>query len=105
MGVEILYASGSNLPLRIRLAAGEWKPSPGTFTWTVPPGTNRLEARNVNDFGITGPVSTAKIEGTTKSSAAEEPCSISANGRSVMRTRCAKEDGLIDKTWKELLPR
>jgi hypothetical protein len=42
--------------------SGSWKPSADKFTWTLHPGINRLAARTVNDFGVTGPISTAEVE-------------------------------------------
>jgi hypothetical protein len=40
---------------------GEWKPSGESLEWAVRPGSNRLEARTVNQFGVVGPVSTAEV--------------------------------------------
>jgi hypothetical protein len=45
----------------IRTDGGEWKPSADQCEWSVHPGTNRLDARTVNAFGVTGPVSTAEL--------------------------------------------
>jgi len=45
-----------------RMDGGEWKASGGDFAWPVHNGANRLEARTVNQFGVTGPVSTAEVE-------------------------------------------
>ena len=45
-----------------RLDGGEWKPSAGSFAWQIHSGINRLEARTVNAFGVTGPVSTAEVQ-------------------------------------------
>ena len=39
-----------------------WKPSGEQFVWPVHVGSNRLEVRTINRFGVTGPVSTAVIE-------------------------------------------
>lgn len=44
-----------------RKGGGEWRPSEERFTWEVHPGTNRLEVRTVNAFGVTGPVSLAEV--------------------------------------------
>ena len=46
----------------IRRDDGEWGPSAAAFEWKLRPGVSRLEARTVNAFGITGPVSTADVE-------------------------------------------
>lgn len=39
-----------------------WQPSAGGFEWSLHAGSNRMEARTVNGFGVTGPVSTAEVE-------------------------------------------
>jgi hypothetical protein len=44
-----------------RVGNGDWHTSADKFEWTVKPGANRLEARTVNNFGVTGPVSTAEV--------------------------------------------
>lgn len=44
-----------------RIDGGDWRPSSRHFVWSVRPGTNRLEARTVNAFGVTGPVSLAEV--------------------------------------------
>ena len=46
----------------IQLEGAGWKPSAETFAWNPHPGANRLEARTVNAFGVTGPGSTAVLE-------------------------------------------
>ena len=46
----------------LRTDAGEWKPSGDDFSWSIHPGSNRLQARAINQFGISGPISTAEIE-------------------------------------------
>ena len=48
----------------IRVDGGEWKDSGDNFLWSVHPGTNRLEARTLNQFGVQGPISTAEIDVT-----------------------------------------
>jgi hypothetical protein len=48
----------------VRSDSGEWHPSSDKFEWNVHPGTNRLEARTVNEFGVSGPTSTAELEVT-----------------------------------------
>ena len=45
----------------IRTDSGEWKPSADKFEWNVHHSANLLEARAVNAFGVTGPVSTAVL--------------------------------------------
>jgi hypothetical protein len=46
----------------VRLDRGGWSPVEGGFVWEVHEGSNRLEARTVNQFGVSGPVSSAVIE-------------------------------------------
>ncbi len=46
----------------VRLDHGKWQPTGEGFTWPVHPGSNRLEARTVNQFGVPGPLSQAEIE-------------------------------------------
>jgi len=48
----------------IRVDGGEWKDSGDNFLWPVHPGSNRLEARTLNQFGVQGPISTAEIDMT-----------------------------------------
>jgi hypothetical protein len=45
-----------------RIDEGEWKATEKDFAWTVHPGSNRLETRTVNKFGVTGPPATAHVE-------------------------------------------
>jgi hypothetical protein len=46
----------------IQIDRGGWKSSGEQFNWLVHSGSNRLEARTVNRFGIYGPISTAEVE-------------------------------------------
>ena len=46
----------------VRVDRGEWKNSEDGFGWPLHSGGNQLEARTVNQFGVSGPVSTAEIE-------------------------------------------
>jgi hypothetical protein len=46
----------------VKFDDGAWKSSTQKFDWTLCPGTNRVAARTVNQFGVRGPVSTAEIE-------------------------------------------
>jgi len=43
-----------------RTDGGEWKPAPKTVAWELHPGTNRLEVKSVNRFGVEGPASTVE---------------------------------------------
>jgi hypothetical protein len=45
----------------VRLNRGAWTASEEDFVWELNPGSNRLEARTVNQFGVKGPVSTAEV--------------------------------------------
>jgi hypothetical protein len=47
---------------RVRIDGGAWKPCGDQFSWALRPGSNRLEARTVNQFGVEGPVSTVVLE-------------------------------------------
>jgi hypothetical protein len=44
-----------------RLDEGDWKPAADKFTWTPHAGSNRLQVKSVNRFGVEGPVSTAQV--------------------------------------------
>ena len=46
----------------VQIDGDGWKPSNEQFVWLVRSGSNRLEARSVNLFGVRGPTSTAEIE-------------------------------------------
>jgi hypothetical protein len=46
----------------VQIDRGGWKSSDKEFKWPVRPGSNRLEARTVNLFGVQGPTSTAEID-------------------------------------------
>ena len=45
----------------VRFDSAEWKPSPASFDWPLHDGTNRLEAKSVNQFDVEGPISTAEL--------------------------------------------
>jgi hypothetical protein len=44
-----------------RLDRGRWQPVGDVIQWSVHSGTNRLDARTVNRFGVKGPVSRAEV--------------------------------------------
>ena len=47
----------------VQFDSGGWKPCRENFVWPpLHPGANQLSARTINEFGVTGPVSTAEIE-------------------------------------------
>jgi len=46
----------------VRRDGGEWVERPARWVWELRPGRNRLEARTVNRFGVTGPESGAVVE-------------------------------------------
>jgi len=48
----------------VRLDGSVWSASPQTFTWNLHDGSNRLEVRSINRFGVPGPLSTAVLEVT-----------------------------------------
>ena len=45
-----------------RIDGGGWRPSGDTITWTPHHGTNRLEVKAENQFGVQGPVSTVQAD-------------------------------------------
>ena len=45
-----------------RIDRGALAPTESGFLWSVHPGSNRLELRTVNQFGVPGPVSTLVVE-------------------------------------------
>jgi hypothetical protein len=49
-----------------RVDGGEWKASGDAFNWTVHDGTNRLEVKTVNQFGVEGPGSVVVVESKAK---------------------------------------
>jgi non-heme chloroperoxidase len=46
----------------IQLDNGAWTTSMDNFNWKLHPGVNRLATRCINQFGVSGPVSSAEIE-------------------------------------------
>ena len=46
----------------VQMDEGGWKRSEEKFVWPVHPGSNRIMARTVNQFGVAGPISTAALE-------------------------------------------
>ena len=52
-----------------RIDGGEWSPVGASFDWTPHDGSNRLEMKTVNRFGVDGPVSDAQIDVTAVKSA------------------------------------
>ena len=49
---------------QVRMDEGQWRTSGDSIGWPVHAGSNRIEARTVNQFGVTGPISTVKVEVT-----------------------------------------
>jgi hypothetical protein len=47
---------------QVRFDGGEWAACGNSLAWTLHAGTNRLEARTVNFFGVAGPLSTIVLE-------------------------------------------
>ena len=47
---------------QVQRDGGGWASSGDTVVWPLHAGTNRLEARTVNRFGVTGPVSTVELD-------------------------------------------
>jgi hypothetical protein len=46
----------------VRIDGGAWKATDDTFIWNILGCQNRLEARTVNKFGVSGPVSAAEFD-------------------------------------------
>ena len=46
----------------VRMDGGDWVERPVRWVWDLRPGRNRMEARTVNRFGVTGPESGAVVE-------------------------------------------
>jgi hypothetical protein len=46
----------------VRLDGGDWMERPARWVWNLRPGRNRMEARTVNRFGVTGPESEAVVD-------------------------------------------
>jgi hypothetical protein len=49
---------------RVRIDGGEWKAGADSFAWTLHAGSNKLDVKTVNQFGVEGPVSAVEVEGT-----------------------------------------
>jgi hypothetical protein len=47
---------------KARIDGGNWKSCGESFRWLLHPGSNRLEVRTVNQFGVEGPISTVEVE-------------------------------------------
>jgi hypothetical protein len=45
-----------------RIDDGAWVPTEPEFLWSIHAGSNRLEPRTVNQFGVAGPASTVEVE-------------------------------------------
>ena len=50
--------------IRVRIDGGEWKPFADGLAWSLRAGSNKLEAKTINQFGVEGPVSTVEVEGS-----------------------------------------
>jgi hypothetical protein len=46
----------------VQFDGGEWRPAESPLAWNLHPGINRVQARTVNKFGVTGPRSAAEVE-------------------------------------------
>jgi hypothetical protein len=45
-----------------RIDGGLWASTDASYLWSIHPGSNRVEVRTLNQFGVTGPISTVEIE-------------------------------------------
>ena len=59
--VELKTLTPNFKRFEIRHDGGDWEPAAAEFDWEVHAGQNRLEARTVNAFGVTGTVSIAEL--------------------------------------------
>jgi hypothetical protein len=63
LSVELRTLTPNFSHFEIRSAAGGWEQRPGSAcNWPVHPGSNKLEVRAVNAFGVAGPLSTIAVE-------------------------------------------
>ncbi len=60
--VELDTVTPNFASYEVRFDGGEWKPCGSDFSWTLHPGTNSLEVKPVNKFGLGGITSVVKIE-------------------------------------------
>ncbi len=44
-----------------RIDGGAWASTVSRFLWSIHEGSNRLELRTVNQFGVEGPASTVEV--------------------------------------------
>jgi len=47
---------------QVRFDGGQWRASGDHIDWPVRAGSNRLDARTINQFGVTGPISTVRVD-------------------------------------------
>ena len=59
--VELKTFTPNFKEFQVEVAAGEWRESKAAFKWQLQPGENRLRARAINQFGVTGPVSVVEV--------------------------------------------
>jgi hypothetical protein len=57
----------------VRFDGGQWQSTGDELAWKLRPGSNVLQAKAVNRFGVEGPVSTVEVEFTAKTSGARAP--------------------------------
>ncbi|HUL51040.1 MAG TPA: transglutaminase domain-containing protein [Candidatus Nitrosotalea sp.] len=62
LGIDLKTMTPNFDRFEIRIDQGGWKSSTDHVAWKVHPGPNRFEARTVNLFGVTGPVSSVEVE-------------------------------------------
>lgn len=59
--IEIKTLTPNFKEYQTRFDNSDWRKSPAQLTWNLHAGTNRFEARTVNDFGTIGPVSVIEL--------------------------------------------
>ena len=72
-GGDFTNAGGAAAAYIARWDGGSWQPVAETLRWNLHPGSNRLEVRTVNQFGVAGPISTVEsLVATGAASAASD---------------------------------
>ena len=76
--VDIKTLTPNFKTFRVRVDDGQWADSEDNLVWALHEGTNTLQAKSVNKFGIDGPVSTVVLDVAGGSAAAVGPIVIPA---------------------------
>lgn len=60
--IELKTLTPNFKTFQIKNGESDWQDCGESFSWQLHPGRNRLEARSVNAFGVTGPASLVEVE-------------------------------------------